>query len=90
MAGVLQNLRAKPDKTKTKIALAAAAGVTLLIVGAWFVFVRDHDKNSDRGMTTTDDLQPLFSIFKSAKTDWSEIKSDSKASQSSSQGSVVQ
>lgn len=76
----LEKTRNRPDSAKNKIAIIFAASVTLLIAGIWLLVIRE--KNVDqtvRADSTREDLKPLFMIFKSAKDDFKQIKSDIKS-----------
>lgn len=75
----LSKMRSQSDATKTKIAIAFAAVITLLIVGLW-IMVMKSDKTADEAVTKSksDELKPLFMIFKGAKEDWKTIKTEFK------------
>jgi uncharacterized membrane protein YozB (DUF420 family) len=74
MSELLHNLRAKPEKTKHKIALLTAFVVTVVIVGVYVLVTREKPKAVAGEQSTGEELKPLFQIFKKAKTDFKDIK----------------
>ncbi len=75
----IQKARQKSDGTKQKIAIIFAAVVTLIVVGFWFLLVKN--KNTDdvaKTESAREDLKPLFMIFRGAKEEFKEIKTDIK------------
>jgi hypothetical protein len=76
----------KSDGTKNKIAIIFATSITLIIVGLWFLLIRQKDVDDTAKVESSrDDLKPLFMIFKGAKDDFTEIKTDIKEQKSSTQ-----
>lgn len=79
MSEWLQKARMHSDSTKNKIAIIFATSVTLIIVAIWFLLIRQ--KNVDdvaKADSAREDLKPLFMIFKGAKEDFKNIKTDIK------------
>lgn len=76
----LDKARRQPQGTKMKLALGGAALLTLIIVGTWFVAIK-KTKTPDTAVANSksDDLKPLFLIFKNAKDSWHSIRQDAKA-----------
>ncbi len=77
MSEWLQKARSGTDGTKNKIAIFGAVTVTVIIVIIWLLVIKQ--KNTDRVVKTEsarEDLRPLFMIFKSAKDNFSNIKTD--------------
>lgn len=77
----LQKIRAQSDSSKNKIALVAAGIVTAIIVSTWLLVLRNQ-KTGDEivAESKSDELKPLFMIFKGAKEDFKDIKENAKRS----------
>ncbi len=80
----LAKIRSQSEATKTKLAIIFAAAITLLIVALWLLIMR-NGKTSDEVVTKSksNELKPLFMIFKTAKEDFKEIKTDIKTQKAS-------
>ncbi len=79
----LAKMRLKSDASKNKLALVVAGLITLLVVGIWILILKNQ-KTSDEVVTKSksDELKPLFMIFKKAKEDFKTIKTDIRESKS--------
>lgn len=81
----LQKARSQSDSSKNKIALIAATIITAIIVGIW-ILVLQNRKTSDEVVaeSKSNDLKPLFMIFKGAKEDFQDIKANVRANRATS------
>jgi len=74
---LIEKARMLPSGQRNKVAIIAAASITVIIVSIWLVVRRSEtDDGAIRSRSTAEDLQPLFMIFKGAKKDFKEIKTD--------------
>lgn len=90
MSEMLDKMRTKPDAVKNKIAIAAAALITLSIVSVWmFVLKKPKTVETASEESTRSDLKPLFLIFKKAKTEFKDIKSNTKTYKAASAESTT-
>ncbi len=77
--GLLEDARSKSASEKNKIALITAAVLTALIVGIWYLALRDVPEDTAvKENSTAESLKPLFLIFKGAKEEMTEIRKDVK------------
>lgn len=77
--GFIEKARSMSPSEKNKVALISAATLTALIVGIWFLALRDVPEDSAvKENSTAESLKPLFMIFKGAKQEITEIKKDAK------------
>ncbi len=89
MKDFINKLRTKSDATKNKIAIGAALGFTLIIVGGWFLGMKNaRTEEVVKEKSASEDLKPLFLIFKNAKegiknvkTNVEEYKANAKSSE---------
>ncbi len=74
---LIEKARSLPSGQKNKVAVIAAAALTVLIVSIWFVARRgEMGDEAVKSRSTAESLKPLFMIFNGAKKDFKEIKSD--------------
>lgn len=67
------------QKEKTKVALIVSAALTALIVVIWFLALRGPSEDTVvKENSTAESLRPLFMIFKGAKDEMTEIRTDAK------------
>lgn len=85
MSEMLQKLRSQSDSSKNKFAIIFAAAITLVIVGLW-IMVLKNQKTDEVVVekSKSNELKPLFMIFKNAKEDFANVKAESKAYKASS------
>ena len=75
MKSFVHKLKEKPDDIKNRIAIFAAISVTVLIVGLWFLVIKNKGTPSEASNASMrDDLKPLLMIFNGAKDGLSEMK----------------
>lgn len=76
---ILEHARSMSTGDKNRIAIISAAVLTALIVGIWYLALRTPDIDASvKENSTAESLKPLFMIFKGAKEEMTEIKSDAK------------
>ncbi len=82
---ILEKVRSMKTNEKNKIALLSAGLLTAIIVGVWFLALRDPKIDSTvKENSTAESLKPLFMIFKSAKEEIKDIRSDARANKQKS------
>ncbi|MCC7004370.1 hypothetical protein IT397_00400 [Candidatus Nomurabacteria bacterium] len=80
MSDILQKMRSQSKSTKFKIAIVGSGIITLIIVGFWMAVV-NNDKKTDNVIeerSSSEDLKPLFLIFKNIKSGIKNIKSNTQ------------
>lgn len=77
MREFINKLRTKSPETRHKIAIGAALGITLVIVGGWFLGMKNSRTDEVvKEKSTAEDLKPLFLIFKNAKEGIKNVKTN--------------
>lgn len=81
----LDKARKQPQTTKMKLALMSAAVLTIVIVGTWLLAIKSA-KTPEAVVTTSksDQLKPLFMIFKNAKEGWQSLRHEAAAAKGTS------
>ena len=77
MSAFIQKLKQKPEDVKNRIAIFSAIVITLLIVGAWILVMKNQ--NTDKVVnerSAGETLKPLFMIFGNAKDGFGSLKAD--------------
>lgn len=75
----LQKIRGQSDSSKNKIALIGAGIVTVIIVSVWILVLRNQKTDKEIvAESKSDELKPLFMIFKNAKEDFKDVKTNIK------------
>lgn len=85
----IRKARLQSNSTKNKIALIFAAAITLLIVGLWLLVLQNRNTPDEIvADSKSSELKPLFMIFKNAKDDFKDIKTDIKTHKASTADAV--
>jgi len=86
MSGFVQNLKQKPQDVRNRIAIISAMSITLLIVGIWFLVVKNSKTEEDVvERSTSEDLKPLMMIFGNAKESFNKVKTNINSSKEDNQ-----
>ena len=79
MREFINRLRTKSESTKQKIAFGAALGITLIILGGWFLGKKSARTDElVQEQSASEDLKPLFLIFQNAKEGFRNVKANVK------------
>lgn len=75
MSNIIHKIRAKSPETKHKLAVGSALVITAMIVSVWMLAMGNSKTDEiAKENSTSEDLKPLFMIFKNAKEGFGDIK----------------
>lgn len=79
MSEWINKMRQKSDGTKNKLAIIFAVAFTLLIVGIWILVLANRKQDETvKAKSTSEELKPLFMIFKNAKDGLGDVRENIK------------
>lgn len=77
MSGFVHNLKQKPIDVRNRIAIISAMSVTLIIVGIWFLVIKNGKTDEDTvKKSASEELKPLMMIFGGAKEGFKDVKTN--------------